>query len=479
MQNINFSSFGFAFIIFNIISTKIISYIDYVISSLYRVLVTQFTIDNGADDTNGELIENLIKYISANRVKVQTPCYQILNDKTDIDKINDIPGKRKELDSGFYIFTYNKSIMFASIEINKELIQRLSILSSNQDSKQKTLRLSTFRWNSDNLQKLITKCNKGDRKKNNQLFGLNIFSLNNGTEKIQEKGKNDKTIYLKILDSAEYMSISSSWIDFAEIEKRSMDTIIIPDSVKNKILVDYENFIREDTKKIFQNNSIHYKRSYLLYGKPGGGKTSFIRAFASKYNMDIYELNNISLSNINVLRIKLNQIPKRSIIILEDIDVLFPSREQMAKKINLLTNESEKTRKMEEIKNIEANMSKFFNLFDGIINTMNDCVIFFTTNHLEKLDPAMLRPGRCDLKVEFPSLTKDIAQEIFTLFFPLSDISLDGSYFEEKKIMPCELVEFLKHNIHKDDKEVEKLIPEYFDNLQKITEKINSYKKSN
>jgi len=85
----------------------------------------------------------------------------------------------------------------------------------------------------------------------------------------------------------------------------------------------------------------------------------------------------------------LNLAPANSIILIEDIDSVFVQRESMLKK--KFGNSDEK--------NCQVTFSGLLNALDGV-RAQEGGIIVMTTNHREKLDPALLRPGRCDLQVE-------------------------------------------------------------------------------
>ena len=62
--------------------------------------------------------------------------------------------------------------------------------------------------------------------------------------------------------------------------------------------------------------------------------------------------------------------------------------------------------------------------FSGLLNAVDGVasqegrLLFLTTNHIERLDPALIRPGRCDVHVKFDYATHDQIQRMFTAFFP-------------------------------------------------------------
>ena len=132
-----------------------------------------------------------------------------------------------------------------------------------------------------------------------------------------------------------------------------------------------------------------YRRGYLLYGPPGTGKTSFILAIAGDLRMNLCVL---SLQDENLteesLTLSMETIPNHSLVLLEDVDAIFVKREATDKRKNNLS------------------FSGLLNALDGV-RTIDGRILFMTTNHKEKLDPALLRPGRADLHVELKNASSD------------------------------------------------------------------------
>ncbi|KAF6072765.1 BCS1 N terminal family protein [Candida albicans] len=151
----------------------------------------------------------------------------------------------------------------------------------------------------------------------------------------------------------------------------------------------------------YHKRGIPYRRGYLLYGPPGSGKTSFIQALAGEldYNICILNLseNNLTDDRLNHL---MNHIPNRSILLLEDVDAAFNKREQ--------TND--------QGFNNGVTFSGLLNALDGVASA-EECITFMTTNHPEKLDPALLRPGRVDYKVMIDNATEHQVKRMFLRFY--------------------------------------------------------------
>ena len=93
--------------------------------------------------------------------------------------------------------------------------------------------------------------------------------------------------------------------------------------------------------------------------------------------------------------------------------------------------------------------------FSGLLNSIDGIlggdgrILLMTTNHPDRLDPALLRPGRMDLKVELGKANKHQARALFERFFsdhPVAAIDFAASY-EDKSMSPAELQELFLRNV--------------------------------
>ena len=98
----------------------------------------------------------------------------------------------------------------------------------------------------------------------------------------------------------------------------------------------------------------------------------------------------------------LNDAPPRSIILLEDVDGIFVQRESV--------NQDE-----EEERGVS--FSGLLNALDGV-RSQEGRILFMTTNHRERLDPALIRPGRCDLQIELKNANHSMVERLFLKFYP-------------------------------------------------------------
>lgn len=112
-----------------------------------------------------------------------------------------------------------------------------------------------------------------------------------------------------------------------------------------------------------------------------------MQVLASNLKLDICILNlaHKELTD-NSLASHLRDAPENSLILLEDVDAIFTNRSDPS--VSSSTNG----------KSEGVTFSGLLNALDGVA-AQEGRIFFMTTNHIEKLDPALIRPGRCDVKV--------------------------------------------------------------------------------
>ena len=193
----------------------------------------------------------------------------------------------------------------------------------------------------------------------------------------------------------------SSWTLLASRTPRGPESVFLREGLLENLIADVRQFLERRTW--YADRGIPYRRGYLLYGPPGTGKSSTVLAVASTLKMEIAVLSlaSSSLSDEELSEL-LSEFPVNSIVLIEDIDCVFVQRQGADDKTNRLT------------------FSGLLNALDGIC-AGEGRILFATTNHLERLDPALIRPGRIDRRVHIGPASRTQLSRIYRNFYPQAD----------------------------------------------------------
>ncbi|KAF5731297.1 putative P-loop containing nucleoside triphosphate hydrolases superfamily protein [Tripterygium wilfordii] len=165
------------------------------------------------------------------------------------------------------------------------------------------------------------------------------------------------------------------WVQFNH--PATFDTVVMDGDVKNKVKSDLESFLK--SKQYYNKLGRVWKRSYLLYGASGTGKSSFIAAMAKFLCFDVYDVDLSRVSDDADLKMLLLETTARSVIVIEGLD-------------RFLTEKS-----------TTVSLSGILNFMDGIISCCGkERVMVFTMNSKDQIDQAVMRPGRIDVHIHFP-----------------------------------------------------------------------------
>lgn len=237
------------------------------------------------------------------------------------------------------------------------------------------------------------------------------------------------------------------WVFKSTVPKRPIETVIVANGVKEKLIASMERFMASEDW--YLSRGISYKEAYLLHGPTGTGKTSLIKALISHFDLPVYEIDLSQMSNTSLME-ALSTLPKNSACIIEDFD----SVDAINKRTQLETHDSESGEKKEAANSGERTLSELFssaslltlsgvlNALDGF-NSLHGCMIFPTTNAIDKIDPAVLRKGRMD-EIHYVGWLgdKDIKKYV-KMVFP----EHESDYSFEFSDMPgCELYSAFKDN---------------------------------
>ncbi|KAH7151998.1 BCS1 N terminal-domain-containing protein [Dactylonectria estremocensis] len=284
------------------------------------------------------------------------------------------------------------------------------------------------------------------------------------------------------------------WHQVARRPVRPMRTVVLDHKEKHAILRDVNEYLHPGTPRWYASRGIPLRRGYLFHGPPGTGKTSFSFALAGVFGIDIYV---ISLQDISVteedLAALFTRLPRRCIVLLEDIDTAGLRREDDAddaddvseEKTEGKKNESKdakmkkskkkpKKQKKEEsdsdsdsdsdkdsdsseddssrrkknkkkkskrrkhgrgmngVLTVESiSLSGLLNAIDGVASHEGR-ILIMTTNKPESLDEALIRPGRVDVQVGFKNASSVQAGELFHRMYEAKRTKVIGNGFAAK-----------------------------------------------
>ena len=173
-------------------------------------------------------------------------------------------------------------------------------------------------------------------------------------------------------------------------------------------LIEEARFWRQN-ESWYRSRNIPWRRGVLLHGPPGTGKTALIRAIAEDLDLPVFIYDLASMYNEELQGAwskMLSEVPCMAVI--EDIDAVFDGRENIVSK---------------DQKHLTFDC--LLNCLDGIQRS-NGLLLAVTTNHPEKIDPALAsvndkrssRPGRIDRSLRLGTLSEDARIQIAARILP-------------------------------------------------------------
>lgn len=205
---------------------------------------------------------------------------------------------------------------------------------------------------------------------------------------------------------------------------KTFDTLFYSD--KKKILVLLDLLKSGQTSKV----------NVLLYGEPGCGKSSMIKCIANYTARDIIvvKLGDIhSVTDLyqllfgSIIPLSYPYVGQRSVpignrmYVFEDIDAettIVHNRKHTKNTAAVVvpSDDQSSSSKTFTTKPCRLTLSDILNAFDGIME-LTDTIMIFTTNHVDKLDPALIRPGRMTLKLHMGNLSADDMRSMIKHFY--------------------------------------------------------------
>lgn len=359
-----------------------------------------------------------------------------------INKISDItrPSWKQDdsKDDKFLLIPENNESICLDEKLNIHLTISLYIGEDDNKSENKKYTLKIFTYHKDNMNYMEEK---------NKLYDF-VDILTKEYENIFDE-KDDEQNYIFEYNGSESCDDETNLKYNKYLMEHNKDLNRNIFFEEKQQMLDYINpFVFDKNKKdnkgmeSYINSGMTFKAGLLFYGSPGCGKTSTIKGILKYTNRHAVIIN---LSNIQTNQELENLFRNRKFngkiingnelcFILEDCDATKLSSIKERNEIPImippqLGNNDDDKKDMIDFKSIISipkgfDLSCFLNVLDGIIE-LHGIMIIMTTNHPEKLDEALIRPGRIDYKYEFKKTNIDIIKSMLKIKYSVSDKELE------------------------------------------------------
>ena len=256
-----------------------------------------------------------------------------------------------------------------------------------------------------------------------------------------------------------------TWDQGRHRPSRDISTVIMPQESKEHLLCDVRDYLNPVTMRWYAQRGLPYRRGYLFYGPPGTGKTSLSLALAGELKLPLYILS-LSTGSLTdeTLTMLFVGLPRKCIVLLEDIDCAGVHRtgghtddwdasdedssdeeDDDEKKTSTKSADNKKSSSSSSKNSggssgngnnsrdgnqprrprVSVSFSGLLNAIDGVASHEGR-ILIMTTNHRERLDSALIRPGRVDVQIEFGYAGAETLAEIFRELYKEIGGSLGG-----------------------------------------------------
>ena len=204
------------------------------------------------------------------------------------------------------------------------------------------------------------------------------------------------------------------WDRVESYTPRLLESIILGTGEKERLIRDVQKF--RASRQRYRQLGVPYHRGYLLYGPPGTGKTSLVSAVAARFAMSIY-LIDVTNFNDRSLASAINDVPPNSVILFEDIDCAKSGKARDKQDDPVRAQLAPGSKEKDAADLLGVTLSGLLNVLDGF-RAPENVLFVMTSNKIEALDPALLRPGRIDFRLYLGRATDRQKVELYLRFFP-------------------------------------------------------------
>lgn len=240
-----------------------------------------------------------------------------------------------------------------------------------------------------------------------------------------------------------YMNEGDYWNSIKLQHPATFETLAMDSKLRETVMDDLARFVKR--KDYYKKTGKAWKRGYLLYGPPGTGKSSLVAAMANYLKFDIYDLELTSVNWNSTLKRLLIGMANKAILVIEDIDC----------SLELSQREADDESPAGPGKDEKVTLSGLLNFVDGLWSSCGEeRIIVFTTNYKERLDPALLRPGRMDMHIHMGYCGVSGFRMLASNYHDVNDhplFEIIEGLMEEVEVTPAEVAEQLMRS---DDAEI-------------------------
>lgn len=211
------------------------------------------------------------------------------------------------------------------------------------------------------------------------------------------------------------------------LDTKTFDDVFLPDDQYKALIDGIDNYIK--SRPLLEEHHIPNHLGILLYGTPGCGRTSIIKALIHKYNVHSYYLPSLDMlpATVSSFCTRLHS-DNLTFVICEDVDCILFNRQKEYKR-----KDEDRNNHLKD----EVSISQVLNCIDGICAPHNT-VFIFTTNHIEELDPALIRPGRMDIRLEIKPICYETLNKFTRRFYgkdlPSDYVCREGELFSNLQL---------------------------------------------
>lgn len=272
-------------------------------------------------------------------------------------------------------------------------------------------------------------------------LGRSVKPIKRFLEMCREYGERQRFAYVTVRVSRSQYD-DESWETTILRPIRPIETVHFDENTKAELVADVRNYLDPATRRFYTERGIPYRRGYLMHGPAGTGKTSLSLALAGLFGLELYLLHVPSVRGDVALEKLFTTLPPSCFVLLEDIDAVgIKNRGALGR--GDVRDDDEDGDDDDDNSNDEnrsryggtsrVTLSGLLNVLDGVAS-QEGRIVLMTSNFAERLDRALVRPGRIDRMIYLGFISQRSAKLMFKrMFAPDTNTDTNTAYAGQKK----------------------------------------------